>query len=146
MASARVRWPPTWGAARFLTSRPCCGAPSGMPPPARGTEHAASVLALLRSGLFDELPDLKVVVPMIGAAVFLFAGIAGQENERDDGWCGSSPRVTRRRLYVDTMGFDPAAIRFSLDLLGVEHVLLGSDWPIMPIMPRQRVEEVMTSL
>ncbi len=99
---------------------------------ARGTEHAASVLALLRSGMFDELPDLKMVVPMIGAATFLFAGIAGQEYEREDGWGGSSPRVTRQRLYVDTMGFDPAAIRFALDLLGVEHVMLGSDWPIMP--------------
>ena len=113
---------------------------------ARGTENAASLLALLRSGLLDELPDLKVVLPMIGAAVFLFAGIAEQDYGRDEGWLGGSPRITRQHLYVDTMGFDPATIRFAVDLLGSEHVLVGSDWPIMPIAPRQYVDEVLAQL
>jgi predicted TIM-barrel fold metal-dependent hydrolase len=113
---------------------------------ARGTENAASLLALLRSGILDELPDLKVVLPMIGAAVFLFAGIAQQDYKREEGWRGASPRITRQRLYVDTMGFDPATIRFAIDLLGSEHVLVGSDWPIMPIAPRQYVNEVLAKL
>ena len=41
------------------------------------------------------------------------------------------------------MGFDPAAIRFAVDLLGAEHVLMGSDWPIMPIATRRHVEETL---
>ncbi len=113
---------------------------------ARGTENAASLLALLRSGILDELTDLKVVLPMIGAAVFLFAGIAEQDYGREEGWQGASPRVSRQRLYVDTMGFDPATIRFAVDLLGAEHVLVGSDWPIMPIASRQYVDEVLARL
>jgi predicted TIM-barrel fold metal-dependent hydrolase len=113
---------------------------------ARGTENAASLLALLRSGILDELPDLKVVLPMIGAAVFLFAGIAEQDYGREEGWRGASPRVSRQRLYVDTMGLDPATIRFAVDLLGAEHVLVGSDWPIMPIASRQYVDEVLVKL
>ena len=83
---------------------------------------------------------------MIGAAVFLFAGIAEQDYGREEGWFGGSPRITRQRLYVDTMGFDPATIRFAIDVLGSEHVLVGSDWPIMPIAPRQQVEEVLARL
>jgi predicted TIM-barrel fold metal-dependent hydrolase len=113
---------------------------------ARGTENAASLLALLRSGLLDELSDLKVVLPMIGAAVFLFAGIAEQDYGREEGWQGGSPGISRQRLYVDTMGFDPATIRFAVDLLGYEHVLAGSDWPIMPIASRYYVDEVLTKL
>ena len=113
---------------------------------ARGTENAASLLALLRGGILDELPDLKVVFPMIGAAVLLFAGIAEQDYRREEGWLGGSPRITRQRLYVDTMGFDPATIRFAVDLLGAEHVLVGSDWPIMPIASRQSVDEVLAKL
>ena len=113
---------------------------------ARGTENAASLLALLHCGILDELPDLKVVLPMIGAAVFLFAGIAEQDYGREEEWRGVSPRVSRQRLYVDTMGFDPATIRFAIDLLGSEHVLVGSDWPIMPIAPRQYVNEVLSQL
>jgi predicted TIM-barrel fold metal-dependent hydrolase len=112
---------------------------------ARGTENAASLLALLHCGILDELPNLKIVLPMIGAAIFLFAGMAEQDYKREEGWHGSAPRVARQRLYVDIMGFDPAMIRFAVDLVGAEHVLMGSDWPIMPIAPRQRVLEVLTA-
>jgi predicted TIM-barrel fold metal-dependent hydrolase len=112
---------------------------------ARGTETAASVLALLRSGILDELPNLRIVIPMIGAATFLFAGIANQDYA-SDGWLGGPPGEMRKRLYVDTMGYDPASIRFVVELLGVEHVINGSDWPIMPIASRQRVEETLTEV
>jgi aminocarboxymuconate-semialdehyde decarboxylase len=44
------------------------------------------------------------------------------------------------------MGFDPATIRFVIDLLGTEHVLVGSDWPIMPIASRQYADEVLAKL
>jgi predicted TIM-barrel fold metal-dependent hydrolase len=113
---------------------------------ARGTENAASVIALLRSGIFDEFPGLRVVIPMIGVAALLFAGIANQEYGREEGWRGGPPATTRKRLYVDTMGYDPASIRFAVDLLGAEHVLNGSDWPIMPIAGRQQVEKALTAV
>ena len=113
---------------------------------ARGTENAASLLALLRSGILDELPDLELVLPMIGAAVFLFAGVAEQDYGREEGWQGASPRILRKRLYVDTMGFDPATIRFAVNLLGAEHVLAGSDWPIMPIASRRYIDEVLAQV
>lgn len=111
---------------------------------ARGTETAASVLALLRSGLFDQLPTLRVVIPMIGAAAFWFAGLADQERGRDGDWQGTPPSELRKRLYVDTMGFDPMAIHAVVELLGPEHVLLGSDWPSMSIMRRQQIQETLT--
>jgi predicted TIM-barrel fold metal-dependent hydrolase len=113
---------------------------------ARGTETAASVLALLRSGIYDEFPNLKVVIPMIAASAFLFMGIADLEKEREGGWGSGLPGEQRKKLYVDTMGFDPASLRFALELLGPEHVLLGSDWPIMPIMRRESIEKIFASL
>ena len=112
---------------------------------ARGTETTASVLALLRSGILDDLPNLRIVIPMIGAATFLFAGIANEDYQRD-GWRGGLPGEMRKRLYVDTMGYDPASIRFAVELLSAEHVLNGSDWPIMPIASRQRVEETLAAV
>src|SRR5258708_38979029 len=94
----------------------------------------------------DEFPGLRGVIPMIGVAALLFAGIANQEHERERDWRGGPPATTRKRLYVDTMGYDPASIRFAVDLLGTEHVLNGSDWPIMPIAGRQQVEKVLTAV
>jgi len=113
---------------------------------ARGSEDAASILALLRSGLLDALPQLALVIPLIGIAALIFAGIAVQARLHEDGWQGGLPTVTRRRLYIDTMGFDPVTIRFALDLLGPDHVLLGSDWPIMAIAARRQVETLLATL
>ena len=110
---------------------------------ARGTKTAVSILALLRSGIFDELPGQEIVIPMIGVAAFFFAALADHEHGQQGRWRGTLPSVTRKRLYVDTMGFDPAAIRFAVELLGAEHVLMGSDWPIMPIATRNNVEETL---
>lgn len=113
---------------------------------ARGTENAASLLALLRSGIFDKFPNLKIVFPMIGVPILFFAGLADLEYGREEDWHGTKPSLTRQRLYVDTMGFDVATIRFAIDLLGAEHILFGSDWPIMPLMSDHKVEEVLTAL
>ncbi len=102
------------------------------------------MLALIRGAIFDDLPELKVVLPMIGVAAFFFAGMADQEHGQQGGWRRTLPSAIRKRLYVDTMGFDPVAIRFAVDLLGPGHVLMGSDWPIMPIATRHHVEETLT--
>src|SRR5581483_3816848 len=110
---------------------------------ARGTETAASILAMLHSGIFDQLPNLRVVIPMIAAPAFLFAGFA--DREREESWQGTPLRELRKRLYIDTMGFDPIAIRSAIELLGPEHVLLGSDWPIMPITTRQQIQHTLTA-
>lgn len=113
---------------------------------ARGTETAASLLALINNGIFDELPTLRLALPMIGAAVFLFAGMTDGDYQLEKGTSqGILPSTARQRLYVDTMGFDPPMIRFAVELLGAEHVLTGSDWPIMPIRTRHQIEEALTT-
>ena len=113
---------------------------------ARGTEDAASILALLRSGMLEDLPTLDLVIPLIGVAALIFAGIAEEDRLAEEGWRGVHPSQQRTRLFIDTMGFDPATIRFAINLLGPDHVLLGSDWPIMPIAARQRMETLMATL
>ena len=104
---------------------------------ARGSESALSTLALLESGVFDQLPRLEVVLAGIAGAALLLAGVLDPV-ERAPGERGAG----RERLYIDTMGFDPAAIGFAVDVLGPSHVLVGSDWPIMGREPaRTQVEE-----
>jgi len=103
---------------------------------ARGTINAMSLIALLEGGIFDELPNLHVVVTTLAiGAVLLGGGLTGAKLRSD------TPEKLRRHVYIDTMGFDPALIRASVDLLGADHVLAGSDWPIVNDKPiRERVE------
>lgn len=106
---------------------------------ARGTEAAASVISLIRNGTLMVLPDLKIVIPMISASILLFAGMLNHEGGRDQP-PDPPPSALMHRLYVDTMGFDPHTIRFAIETVGADHVLVGSDWPITPITARGRVE------
>ena len=92
----------------------------------RGTINAAALLALLESGTFDELPGLRVVVTTLAIGAVLLTGAFGDgaQIRRD------APELARRHVYVDTMGLNPVLIRSVVDLLGPDHVLAGTDWPI----------------
>lgn len=93
---------------------------------ARGTESALATLALFEQQILtSELKDLKLVVAGIGAAAPLFTTFLASAAD------GDAYTAQRRRLYIDTMGFDPASIRYLVDAVGADHVLIGSDWPIM---------------
>lgn len=78
---------------------------------ARGTVNAASLIALLEGGVFDELPNLQVVVTTlaIGGAL-LGGGLTGAKLRND------TPALLRSHVYIDTMGFDPALIRNTAEI------------------------------
>lgn len=93
---------------------------------ARGTINSAALCAMLEHGTFDELPNLRVVVTTLALGGVLLAGGFGDGHRiRKD-----APALTRRHVYLDTMGIHPVAVRAAVDLLGVDHVVVGTDWPI----------------
>jgi len=93
---------------------------------ARSTINSAALFAMLEGGTFDELPNLRVVVTTLAIGGVLLAGGFGDgaRLRRD------APALTRRHVYIDTMGLHPVLIRSAVDLLGADHVLVGTDWPI----------------
>ncbi|SDV48862.1 amidohydrolase family protein [Chitinasiproducens palmae] len=93
---------------------------------ARGTVNGATLLALLEGGTFDALPDLQIVVTTLAIGGVLLASAFGDPPRLRAG----TAEALRRHVYIDTMGFDAALIRATVSLLGADHVLLGSDWPI----------------
>jgi len=94
---------------------------------ARGTINSAALISLLETGTFDEIPQLHVVVTTLAfGGVLLAGGFGDGQRIRSD-----APALTRRHVYIDTMGLNPAVIRAAVDLLGADHVLMGTDWPIV---------------
>jgi predicted TIM-barrel fold metal-dependent hydrolase len=93
---------------------------------ARSTINSAALFAMLEGGTFDDLPDLRVVVTTLAIGGVLLAGGFG------DGYRlrSDAPALTRRHVYIDTMGLHPALVRSAVDLLGADHVVMGTDWPI----------------
>jgi predicted TIM-barrel fold metal-dependent hydrolase len=93
---------------------------------ARGTVNSASLIALVEGGVFSQLPGLRVVVTAhaIGGLA-MAAGLSGQSLLP-----GGAIAALREHVFIDTTLFHPALIRACVDLLGADHVLAGSDWPI----------------
>jgi predicted TIM-barrel fold metal-dependent hydrolase len=94
---------------------------------ARGTINNAALINMLESGAFDEAPKLQLVVTTLALGGLMLAGGFGDGARiRSD-----APALTRRHVYVDTMGINPVTVRAAIDLLGADHVLMGTDWPIV---------------
>lgn len=92
---------------------------------ARGSEASLSLLAVIRAGLLEELPRLRIVVPMIAISGLYYAESRGSS------------------LYIDTMGLSPAWVRLAVDLLGVPQVVVGTDYPIVNGDPSRKHIETM---
>ena len=94
---------------------------------ARGTVNSAALIALVEGGVFSQLPGLRVVVTAhaIGGLA-MASGLSGES-------ClpTGAIEVMRRHVFIDTQLVHPALIRASVDLLGADHVMAGSDWPIV---------------
>ena len=91
----------------------------------RSTVNSAALIALLESGTLDELPRLRVVVTTLAIGAILLAAGFGEGRLRTD-----ATAVMRRHVYIDTMRLNPALMRAALEVLGPDHVLAGTDWPI----------------
>jgi predicted TIM-barrel fold metal-dependent hydrolase len=108
---------------------------------ARGTINAASLVALIGSGTLEALPRLNIVVTTLAVGTILLTAPFGKDGQHD------ANALLRRQVYVDTMGFHPVLIRAAIDVLGVEHVVAGSDWPIVSTGPiRARLADALKSI
>ncbi len=94
----------------------------------RGLMNGVAFLSVLQSGLLDELPDLILVFATLGLGGIVQAARGGKYG-RDA--IATEPKPN---IYFDTMGHDPRIIRTLVDFFGVERVLAGTDWPILPAL------------
>lgn len=103
---------------------------------ARGTVNSAALIALIESGIFTQLPGLKVVITALA-----FGGLAAAHGFAHHSILSEGTiAALRKHVWIDTMGFDPVQIRASIDILGADRVIAGSDWPIVNEGPiRQRL-------
>jgi len=87
---------------------------------------------LIFSGLLARHPDLKLTVHHLAATLpFLIRRIDYESGRMPNGWArvGEAPSAALRRLWVDTVNPDPAAIRMARELLGLDRLLFGTDHP-----------------
>jgi len=135
------------GLAVFVHAMP--SASVRLPAAARGTyavgmEGALAAASLVSGGTAAKCPGLRISFShgaggyplMLPRAQYFWSGAWNEEPvvpERaimhDD---GPSPVEYARRFYYDSLVFDRRAVRYLIDLLGSDRLLVGSDFPAMP--------------
>jgi aminocarboxymuconate-semialdehyde decarboxylase len=100
-------------------------------------EDAIVVAILILGGVLEACPSLRACIAHGGGpACFAMGRI-------DRAWHGRPearhiphpPSTYQRRLYYDCVTGSEAALRFLLDQVGADRVVLGSDWPFVPWNP-----------
>jgi len=101
-------------------------------------EDAIVVAILIFGGILDACPDLRVCIAHGGGpACFAMGRLDRGWQARGDARQGieQPPSIYQRRLYYDCVTGSEAALRFLLDQVGADRVVLGSDWPFVPWHP-----------
>jgi aminocarboxymuconate-semialdehyde decarboxylase len=108
----------------------------------RLNDTAIAVTRLLYAGVLTRYPELEIVVAHGGGGVPYALGRLLRNFELHPEEC-ADPRAGFARLNFDSVVYDPAPLRYLVELAGAEHVLLGSDYPF-PVMdphPQQVVRD-----
>lgn len=100
----------------------------GMP-----AETQLSVVALILSGAFDRLPNTLRICFAHGGGSFAYL-LGRLENAWHHhpvarGDCEHPPSYYLNRFYADSAVFDQRALRLLVETMGVDRVMLGSDYP-----------------
>jgi aminocarboxymuconate-semialdehyde decarboxylase len=95
-------------------------------------DSTINILKMICSGFLDRWPDLKLLCAHAGA----FSPILRARVQREVDTNAQLKSTLKapvgdylRRLYFDTICFEPAILRYVADVVPVEHLMLGSDAP-----------------
>jgi len=100
-------------------------------------DDAIVVAILIAGGVLEACPDLKVCIAHGGGPACYAMGRMdrGWQGRRDAQKIPQPPSAYQRRLYYDTVVGSEKALRFLIDEVGADRVVLGSDWPFVPWHP-----------
>lgn len=95
---------------------------------ARVTDVTIAVARLLYSGHLLRFPNAKVIVSTGGGALpFMLGRLKRNSAIHPNKW--ADPEEGFKKLYFDSIVFEPLALRYLLDMAGTDKVMLGSDYP-----------------
>lgn len=91
-----------------------------------------AVARLCFDGVFAQFPNIRWIIAHLGGAIpYLMERL--DNGFRDFAECRARieqlPSTFLKRLYYDTVSFSPHALRLARDLVGSDHLLMGSDYP-----------------
>jgi aminocarboxymuconate-semialdehyde decarboxylase len=95
-------------------------------------DTSLAVARMCYDGMFEELPDIRWIIGHLGGAVpYLMERM--DNGFRDFSECrvkiDKLPSVYLKRLYYDTVSFSPHTLTMVRNMVGADHMVMGSDYP-----------------
>jgi aminocarboxymuconate-semialdehyde decarboxylase len=95
-------------------------------------DTTVAVTRLVFAGVLEKHPRLKLVLGHLGGTM---PYVAERADRGFEAYAECREHIARppteyfRRTYLDTVNFQPRALRLALDLMGPDHIVLGTDFP-----------------
>ena len=93
----------------------------------RITDALIAVSRLISAGHVARYAKAKIVVPMGAAGLPFLLGRLARNHAITPGL--GDPAEALRHIYTDTILHDPRVLRFVVDMVGADRIMLGSDMP-----------------
>jgi predicted TIM-barrel fold metal-dependent hydrolase len=95
-----------------------------------GVETGTMAMRMVLSGVFDEYPNLNIILGHLGEGIPYQLARIDESLSRKDNQRVSFAKTFRQNFHVTTSGFfsDPA-LRCCIDEMGVERIMFAVDWP-----------------
>ena len=97
-------------------------------------DTSLAVARMCFAGMFRDFPDIRWVIGHLGGAIpYLMERL--DNGYRDFAECRANidalPSTYLKRLHYDTVSFSGPALRMVRELVGADHMVMGSDYPHM---------------
>ncbi|HXF61993.1 MAG TPA: amidohydrolase family protein [Caldilineaceae bacterium] len=108
-------------------------------------ETGLAIASVIYGGVLERWPNLKLIFAHAGGVFPYIVGRMDHGYRARERECRAAipqpPSAYFRQLYFDAITFEPRALRYLVDLVGADHVLIGSDYPF-DMGPANPVAEV----
>ena len=96
-------------------------------------ETGLAIASVIYGGVLVRWPNLKLVFAHAGGVFPYIVGRMDHGYRVRERECGAAipelPSTYFTQLYFDNITFNPRALRYLVDLVGADHILIGSDYP-----------------
>ena len=92
-------------------------------------EDTVCLLQFMQADFPSRFPDIKIILPHLGGFAPFLAARLDQLQDHFLPPSAAAPTVQAKYFWYDTVNGNPSSLRCAREMLGADHLLMGTDYP-----------------